>query len=471
MKPIFVRVQFFALALNLCSALSTGFVTASRVAGGKLASFALQGHARPGIGPLRHRTRLVAAALSILLIAPTSWAGSDLPRNGLIMHLESTAGVQARAGVIKYWRDQSGHGQDLQSIGEIKRIENVLNGRPVIELDAKDEMLRQFRPTSLPTHGNDRTLFVLSAPSNVGAVLGYGKGKCGSFFMLRHAVEGYSGVSTGCSKFTMNAQQELTPGRWRLNTVVLSSGTLHHLLDGDLVDGRTLRLGTSTGNGPFRIKLKDIETNADERRGGTKNLRIATVLVYDRALGPKEMLRVHSYLETNYFGDLKRFGFPPDLRTVKMPAPKIRLTKTVLANERLLLDWRVSFADTCKADNGWTSSRATTGSHQLDNIYEEESYTMDCWRSDASTSAEFKIDLQPVRLRWRPSNNQEAIIGYRLHIGDSSKSYNKTINIPKNDNPSHTLHLSPGIYHIAMSALANQGRESRMSGELSIKVE
>lgn len=423
--------------------------------------------------------RLYFFSLSAMLVAQVAWADSNLPRDGLIMHLESATGVKVRAGTVQHWWDQSGHGQDMRGSGQINLIHNTLNGRPVIELNAASEKLEQFRPSSLPAYGNDRTVFVLSAPFNADAQIGYGASNCGESFILQHEARGLSSLSSGCANSTMHAQAQRSAGTWRLNTAVLNAGTLHHLLDGKLADAR--RRVLTTGIGPFFIQLDP--TSASNSNSGAK-LRIAAVLVYNWALGADDIQRVQQYLGTTYFNNKNQFAKPPNLPLATLPEPVMNLSTTTLANGATELQWRVSFADECGATNGWTNSRATSDSRQVSNTTNGTSYELSCWHANASSTADFTADanintdtstttgtdLRPVRISWQGIGTSANLTGYRLFIGNRPNSYDQTFRLPLSADNAHTLQLRPGTYYLAMSTLGNQGRESGLSGELTISI-
>ncbi len=416
-------------------------------------------------------------ALTALLVVPVSWADSNLPRDGLIMHLESTAGVQVTAGTVQHWWDQSGYGQDMRGSGQINLIHNTLNGRPVIELNAASEKLEQFRPSSLPAYGNDRTVFVLSAPFDVDAQIGYGTSNCGESLIIQHEARGHSSLSSGCDNSTMHTQAQRSSGTWRLNAAILNAGTLHHLLDGKLEDARNRIL--NTGIGPFFVKLNQTPTS-------NSKLRLAAVLVYNWALGVDEIQRVQRYLGTTYFGNKNYFATPPHLPLATLPEPVMNLSTTALANGATELQWRVSFADECGASNGWTSSRATSGNQQVHHATNGSSYELSCWHASASATANFTpdtntnmssytsssaaTDLRPVRISWQGIDTSADLTGYRLFIGNRPKNYDQTFRLPRTADNSHTLQLRPGTYYLAMSTLGNQGRESSLSGELTISI-
>lgn len=411
-----------------------------------------------------------ALTLSVLtLLVSTAQAAPNLPPAGLVMHLEATAGVQATGQTVSHWWDQSGYGQDLHASGTPRLIDHGLNGNPVIEFGAAADSLQQPRASSLPTHGNNRTLIVLSAPTNTGANFGYGNDICGGSFALQHDRDGYSALSSGCANSPMHATGQVAQGQWRLHTLVVESGTIYQLRDGKLVDGRASRIDTRPG--PFRIDAPDLQGVGGTRSNPGGKLQIAAVLAYNWALGQQELDAVHSYLGRKWFNRASQFSPAPNLQTLTLPKPRLALSKTTNPDKSLLLRWRASFADECSADNGWTSSNATSGSQIISNPQSGAAYGLNCWHSRASATQQFGVNTRPLRITWQqPAGKQRTVKGYRLLLGTRSRDYKEIIPVPFSSN-SYTLELVPGTYFLAMSTMGLGGVESDLSGELTFTVD
>lgn len=401
--------------------------------------------------------------LSLAVLAPLANAAPNLPQTGLIMHLEANVGVQTKGQTVTNWWDQSGYGQSLRAAGSPKLRSNVLNGKPVIEFNAAADELRQTQVSSLPTYGNDRTLIVLSAIDNATATIGYGNNKCGGKFALQNDREGYSALANGCTNSPKYATGEVAAGQWRLNVLVVESGTFYHLRDGELVDGRSSQLRTASG--PFQIATKDVKR-------ANSNVQVAAVIGYNWALDARSLRNAQRYLANRWFGSSNYFPNPPKLRNLRLPEPKLMLSNSTNTNKSLKLSWRVSFADECRADTGWTRSTATSGTQLIRNPQRGAQYGLNCWHSGGSATEQFKLEAKPVRITWQiPTGQENLTTGYRLFLGTRSKRYRQIIKIPANPGNSYTLDLAQGTYFMAMSTVGRQGRESSLSGEMRVTID
>ena len=420
-------------------------------------------------------------SLSVSLFALSVQAAPPLPQHGLVMHLESRIGVQTQGNRVKYWWDQSGNGNDLIGVGTpVIKQSGPSNSQPAIEFNNANDGLRQRRGSGLPTHDNDRTLFVLSAPNGEGSSIGYGKRGCNGFFALEHDASGYSALSTGCKNSLMHATGAQGAGEWHLNTMVLDSGTLYHLRDGELVDGRSRRF--NTGAGAFTIRLPERQAAVRAQRNNPNSkahkvnnsrvaLRVAAVLMYDWALSQNEIRQVQRYLGATYFKRANQFRSPPNFNRVSFPRPQMDLAQEVRANGSLELSWRVSFADECRAQGNWSNSRSTSGSKVVRSPVRGSAYGLDCWHSRASASESFNTDLRDLRLSWQLPEGAARPTAYKVFLGTRPGNYTQAMRLPANPSNSHTLQLPPGTYYLAMSTVANQGRESGLSGELRVRLQ
>ncbi len=406
----------------------------------------------------------VVAATGFGILSPSVHASQSLPQAGLIMHLDAGLGVQTRGSKrVGYWWDQSGYGQDLRGTGSPSLLQRELNGQPVILLNNARDKLSQNRSSSLPAFDNDRTLFVLSATNNTFAHIGYGSNRCGGSFGIDQDPEGYSSLASGCTANPMYADGQSNPDQWNLHVLMIRSGVYYQFRNGELVDGRNAKLSTDAG--PFEILTPELQASD---RGG---LKVATVLAYNWALGTHEMRDVQRYIGDRWFRNANHFKAPPNLRNLRLPQPKMHLTQIVSDNRALNLSWRVSFADECGADTGWTRSRATADNVTIENPQRGASFALSCWHDSASASATFASEIQPLRITWQaPTTQEKDTTGYRLFLGTRSKRYRTIVQVPANPTNSHTLELPPGRYFVAMSTVGRGGRESSLSDEIAITV-
>lgn len=423
-------------------------------------SLQIQRHRRAG--NLILRTLFACLFPLLTLSCATANATQTLPGAGLIMHLDSTLGVQMTNQSISYWWDQSGTGGDLRANGRPTLVNNVLNGLPVIELDSASDALHQFRPATLPALDNDRTLIILSSATDSETTVGYGAQGCGAAFKLGQSPDGASSLNTGCASGKLYSRGKTPAGAWNLHILLLRAGSLIHLRNGELVDGRTPSLATQIG----QFGIETITQSPSSK------LRLATIMAYNWALGSPEVEQVQRYIGSKWFGNPHYFQTPPNLQQLALPQPHIEMRQARKANQQLEITWRVSFADSCQSDTGWSSSSATTGSAIIDGRGTHRSYGLNCWHRTASASSHLSTATKPVEITWQnPLGQEKLIISHRLFVGRESRRYDHVVPIKNKITNSHRLELTPGRYYIAMSTIGHDGRESVLSGELAITVD
>lgn len=415
----------------------------------------------------RHRGRKLASLFAclyplLMVCGATANASQALPRTGLIMHLDSTLGVQITNQNISYWWDQSGTGRDLRAAGSPALVFTGPAGLPVIELDSPSDTLNQISLATLPTLDNNRTLIVLSSATDSEATVGYGAKGCGASFGLDQSLDGASSLTQGCASGNLYSKGMSTPGTWNLHILLVRAGSFFHLRNGELVDGRTPALATQTG--PFGI-----QTIPHSAAG---KLQLATILAYDRALGSTELDQVQRYLGSKWFGNAYRYQTAPDLAQLDLPRPHIELRQASNADQQLEISWRASFADSCQSDTGWSSSSATAGSVLVDGSGPGRSYGLNCWHRTASASSHISTTTKPVQITWQTPPGQENVtVGYRLFVGRASRRYDSAVPVAANVTNSHQFELTPGRYFVAMSTIGHDGHESSLSGEIVITVD
>lgn len=415
---------------------------------------------------------LTKVLLTLTLLSPLVDTNAALPRAGLIMHLDASLGIESSNKNISQWWDQSGNGQNLTATGNPRLVQHSLNGRPAVVLDSPTEQLSQTGTSSLPRFDNDRTLIVLSASDSINAALGYGRSKCGASFGLARDSEGYSALDTGCENSLMFAQGQSYEGEWNLHVLTLRAGTFTHLRDGALVDARTSRFNTLAG--PFQIGMRP--SSSGSASGGS--LKVATVLAYNWALGAEELIAVQHYIGTRWFNNANRFRTPPNLAKIEIPQPAMQLSLNSHAGSQLELVWRASFADECRAVNGWTQASGTSGRVTIANPQPDASYALNCWNRTNGITGDFNAialvaaNAQPVEIFWQaPTGQEHELTGYRLFVGEQSQNYSQVVQLPANSANSHTLQLAPGDYFLAMSTVGQRGLQSSLSREIAIRID
>lgn len=80
--------------------------------------------------------------------------------------------------------------------------------------------------------------------------------------------------------------------------------------------------------------------------------------------------------------------------------------------------------------------------------------------------------LNAVTLEWAaPAENVDGtpltdLAGYRIYWGQTSRNYTDVVELNDPYTTSHTLNLASGDYHVAMTALDQDGNESGYSNEV-----
>jgi len=241
---------------------------------------------------------------------------------------------------------------------------------------------------------------------------------------------------------------------------------------GTLVDARSS--GISTSPGAFKVNLQ--RPNLVNTSGSS--LRVATVLAYNWALGTQDLDAMQRYIGSRWFNNANQFSAPPNVQALEFPKPAMQLSLNNVTSQQLELVWRVSFADGCGADNGWTAASGTSGRATILDPEPGANYGLNCWNQTSSATANFAANTQlsattqPVQIHWQtPPNQQNETAGYRLFVGERSASYSQVVQLPANLANSHTLHLAPGNYFVAMSTLGHNGFQSALSREIAIRID
>ena len=410
------------------------------------------------------RIVLQITALSSCLISAAANA-SSLPRNGLVVHLEAGLGIFSGQSHVSYWFDQSGYGNNFVSSGYVGLRHNVLNGQPAVELIGLGD-LRLVGESRLPGASNDRTMMVLLAVNNAEAELAWGKERCHHSFGLQQRSGQPAATTTGCvSPLHASQAGKVNAGAWQLHTLVVNAQTLFHLADGRLVDGRDFRRHTGSDSAWLRTVPN----------GHNAYARVAAVLVWNWALQPADLNQVHRYLGQRYFGSELRYPPVPDLQPNRLPDPDIRLWASS-AGGAVHLDWQASYASACGPSTPWTNQGTTSGSQQLHNPVANATYSLYCWRDNASATASVTLDAggaptpKPVSISWQHPSNSSAIERYRLYWGPSPSFFPNVVEVDFVGPASHTLSLTPGVHYVAMSSLDHAGNEGSRSHSLRLQV-
>ena len=224
---------------------------------------------------------------------------SNLPVNGLVVHLDSNIGVTTdSSGVITGWSDQSGSGNDLIGFGDPMLQANALNGHSVIKLDgSQDKLARVLSLNDLPEGNAERSLFLVTKYNGNGiGGASYGDNRRNQAFGAVTDSDGTLMVQGwgGANDFDSGAAG--TGAGWLLQEVIYDGNTLNHYKDGSLIDTRTHTYATDVANGNGLVIGGEID--------GTPfvDMEVAALLIYDRALSETERQQVEAYLQGKYFG-------------------------------------------------------------------------------------------------------------------------------------------------------------------------
>jgi hypothetical protein len=237
---------------------------------------------------------LAAEEAFVLEVAP---AGASLPTQGLVLRLESTE--FSDNGPVISWSDQSGLGNHVFAVGGPTVLTGATpSGAPALVfagLNDKLERLHATQPLSgLPTGNADRSMFfvVRYDVSSASAGVAYGHGANNQAFglMVRDpsgflALQGFGGPQDLVSS---------TPGTgagWLTQSTVLAGGQARLFKGGTVIAQWTHDYATA---------LTRLVVGEELIGLGFVDMRVAAVLLYDRALSEGERATVEAYLADTY---------------------------------------------------------------------------------------------------------------------------------------------------------------------------
>ncbi len=223
----------------------------------------------------------------------------DLIINGMVLRLESDAGVDLSGNLVNNWIDLSGAGNDLSAFQDpILNNSGGPNGLPFIQLDGISQKLeRTATINGLPAGNDDRTVFFVARYNTAPAAAGFVYGNTGTdqaFGLVADGVSGNLAITSGTSDLVSSGSPSNGVGTgWLSQSVVLSSGAYSHYRNGE-----EIAAGTNT----FATDLNKIVIGEDIGGNGFAAIDVAAVLIYDRALSDGERKEVEAYLQNKYFG-------------------------------------------------------------------------------------------------------------------------------------------------------------------------
>ncbi len=241
--------------------------------------------------------------IAAMLLADPAASVCPLPTSGLVLHLESDAGVAASGGTITGWADQSGLANDLTAAGDPQLISAALNGQDYVEFDgAGDKLERTTTLSGFPVGAADRSMFqVVRYDSNGFGGTAYGDNACGQAFGLIVDNGGDLTVQRWCSDF-----QTSTPGNgagWLRQSAIVDGSEVRHYKDGSLLQTDANNLAT--------VSTRFV-TGAEIDSNPYLDMDVAAVLLYDVALSEADRIAVENYLSEKYFGAACVIGSAPE---------------------------------------------------------------------------------------------------------------------------------------------------------------
>ncbi|MEM8629764.1 MAG: Ig-like domain-containing protein [Pseudomonadota bacterium] len=214
----------------------------------------------------------------------------------LVLHLESDDGLVLSGSTVVEWTDGSSSNNDLTALGDPQLLDGQTPaGLPAVVFDGDgDALLRDALTSSisgLPSGSQDRTMIFLAEyqggpRSHAGAL--YGDGETNQAFGLATGKRDQSLTVFGNSP---TYDSGVAPSGWLVQSAVLSGNNLTHYLNSSEIDSEVHAFDTDVQ----RIVIgQDINGTVE------KPMRVAAVLVFDRALGDSERLEVEDYLAAKY---------------------------------------------------------------------------------------------------------------------------------------------------------------------------
>ena len=224
--------------------------------------------------------------------------------NGLVLHLESDAGVATGGASVTAWNDLSGLGNHLTAVGNPTLTSGTPSGQPLVRLDGLDDRFDRLTGlVGMPSGGTDRSLFAVVNYLGTGfGGIAYGSTACNQVFGLIVTSSGELAVQGWCAGNDFFAGTQGTGAGWMTQAAIVDANNLFHYRDGTAIDatGHTFQ---TDANGRLTIGA-EIDGNPPV------HMEVAAVLVYNRALTETERLDIETYLQDKYL-DQAPVNAPP----------------------------------------------------------------------------------------------------------------------------------------------------------------
>ena len=270
----------------------------------------------------------VTGACTTMANAPNDDNGvgslGSVPSNGLVAHFEADEQVLvAGNNVVIAWDDLSDSGNRLSAIGDPTLNMDALDGRPTISFDGDGDALQRLDAlVNLPAGGEERTMYLLARYNSVGiggAV--YGTATRNEAFGLVVNDIGNLSVQGWGRANDFESEEPGTGQGFFTQAVVYESGTLTHMLNGEVIGTEEHRFETN----PSRLVL------GSELDGAAfLEMEISALLIYNRALSFEEQGDLETYLENKY---LREPGTPLAINDTGLVNYEGTVQLDVLAND------------------------------------------------------------------------------------------------------------------------------------------
>lgn len=219
---------------------------------------------------------------------------------GLVLHLESDFGVVSSGASVSTWQDLSGTGNHLTAAGSPTLVGGALNGQDFIYFDGVDDRLERLSGLDgLPGDADDRSVFAVVSYDSAGfGGLAYGTpvGPCATagnqVFGLVVDPSGRLMVQAWCVDFPSNVVG--TGSGWLTHAAIVDQQVLFHYRNSSLIDTRGHTFHTDSDG---RLVI-----GAELDASPHVEMKVAAVLIYDRALSETERQQIEGYLSDKYLG-------------------------------------------------------------------------------------------------------------------------------------------------------------------------
>lgn len=157
-------------------------------------------------------------------------------------------------------------------------------------------------------------------------------------------------------------------------------------------------------------------------------------------------------------------------------SPSVQLSASapgVTPGASTTLTWTSANVTSCTASNGWTGSRALSGSETTPGLTSDKTYQLSCSGANGNAIAMTTVTLRSADLSWTaPSQNVDGsaltnLAGYKVYWGSSPRTYSASASVSGAGTTTFTTNLTPGTWYFAVTAIDSTGAESAKTNEVS----